>query len=480
MAIEETRSTDRIGTAPLGRLLFEFMMPCIVAELVYASYNVIDTAMLGWFVGDVGIAAITLALPIQNILMAFAMLVGMGGNALAALQLGEGKIDKVELTLGNSVTIMIIMSAIITILGCIFIDPLLALIGTPAELWQETKDFIFVIILFDVAISVGMGIYNFLRTAGKPMLALAAQCFSVFLCIIFNLLFVGAMGMGVVGSALATVVGEGGTAIPVSLYFMKAKSAPFHLKLSCMKIDKEECWTILKLGFASFAMQVGSTVVNIVFNHVVGIWGATHVVGVEGALAGIGVSNRVVWFIVSIFIGISMGMQPVVGYNIGACKFRRALKALAISIGVGMTVGVICLIIIHVFPDQILYTFNISSELEEFSKWALFLNMLFCPLVAFQIIGGSYFQSSGQPLKAGVIELLRQVILLTPFYLIFPHFAWVLNTTPVDMILIAVPCSDILSVMFTAILVFVEIRKLRTWIREQESDSNQQLLESAA
>lgn len=474
------RSTDRLGTAPIGRLLFEFALPCIAAELVYSSYNIIDTAILGWFVGDSGIAVVTLAMPLQNILMAFAFLIGMGGNALAAIQLGEGKIDKVELTLGNSVMMMIIMSAIISVLGFIFIDPLLAFIGTPDSLWHATKDFVLVTVVFDIAISVGLGVYTFLRTAGKPMLALLMQTISVIICLVCNLLFVGAMGMGVMGSALATVCGEGGTAILVIIYFTRAKGAPFHLKLSCMRLDAQDCATILKLGFASFAMQVGSTVVNVVFNHVVGIWGPTHEVGVEGCLSGIGVSNRVSWFICSVFIGVAQGMQPVVGFNIGAGKFDRALKALKWACVTGMLIGCFFFAIIHIFPDQILYLFNISSDLEEFAKWALFLNMLFCPLVAFQIIGGSYFQSSGQPLKAGVIELLRQVILLTPFYLIFPHFNWLLNTTPVDMILIACPCSDFLSVSFTAFLVFKEVRKLHIWMAEQKDDSTQKLTEAQA
>ena len=135
-------STDRLGTAPIGRLLFEFAMPCIVAELVYSLYSIIDSAILGWFVGDYGLAVVTLALPVQNILMAFGLLLGMGGNALAAIQLGKGQIDKVELTLGNSTALMIIFSLVISVVGTIFIDPLLAMIGTTAELWEPTKQFV--------------------------------------------------------------------------------------------------------------------------------------------------------------------------------------------------------------------------------------------------------------------------------------------------------------------------------------------------
>ena len=465
----ENNSTERLGTAPIGRLLFEFALPCIVAELVYALYSVIDSAILGWFVGDYGLAVVTLALPVQNIMMALGLLIGMGGNALAAIQLGKGQIDRVELTLGNSTVLMIIVSIFVAIFGCIFIDPLLTLIGTTAELWEPTKQFVLILIVFDICVTVGFGLYNFLRTAGKPNLALASSAFSVVMCIIFNLLFVGAMHMGVAGSALATVCGEATTAIPVIWYFTRCKTAAFKLRIKCFRLDAGDCAMIFKLGLASFAMQVGATVVNIVFNHVVAMWGDTAVVGVEGCLAGIGVSNRVVWIICSVFIGITMGMQPIIGYNIGAQKWKRVLETLKKGCLTGVILGAIVLVLIHLFPDPLLYLFGISGDLEEFAKWALFCNMLFCPLVAFQIIGGSYFQSSGQPLKAAIIELLRQVILLTTFYLTFPHFAGLLGVTPVDMILFSVPTSDFLSVCVTSILVFLEVRKLKTWIRSSTS-----------
>lgn len=473
-------STDRLGTAPIGRLLFEFALPCIFAEVVYSCYAIVDSAILGWFVGDHGLAVITLSIPVQNIMMAFGLLIGMGGNALAAIQLGKGQIDKVELTLGNSTMLMIVFSIALSIIGMIFIDPLLALIGTTPELWEPTKQFVSILIVFDICVTVGFGLYNFLRTAGKPNLALASSAFSVVMCVIFNLLFVGLLGFGIAGSALATVCGEATTAIPVIWYFTRAKGAAFHLRLKYLKLDLQDSLTILKLGLASFGMQVGSTVVNIVFNHVIAAYGATIAIGVSGCLAGIGVSNRVVWMILSVFIGITMGMQPIVGYNIGAQKWSRVLKALKTSILSGMTIGFIVLVLIHLFSDPLLYLFGIGGELEGFAKWALTLNMIFCPLVAFQIIGGSYFQSSGQPLKAALIELLRQVFLLTPFYLIFPLFAGMFHTNEVNMILVAVPASDFISCTITFFIVRYEVKKLKTWIAQAEARDRRLAEEGAA
>ena len=460
-------STDRLGTAPLGRLLFEFSLPAVFAMVIYSLYNIIDTAVLGWYVGENGVAVGTLTLPVMNVLMAFSMLIGQGGNAYAAIQLGEGSTSHVERTLGNSSLLMLIVSGSVGILGCIFVDPVLAFIGTPAELWDQTRIFVQILCVFDGFLTLGFGLNNFLRTAGKPTMALLTTAFGVVMCIIFNLLFVAVMGMGVAGSALATVCGEGAAAIPVLWFFIKIDKAPFKLKLKCLVPHGKTIKKIIGLGLASFALEVGATIVNIVFNHVIGMYGSAHEVGVEGCLAAIGVSLKVVQLICSVFIGISMGMQPIVGFNYGARSWRRVLKVLRFGCLSGFVIGFISLILVHLFPNQIVMAFGIVGSLEQLAAWALFVNTIFFPLVGFQIVAGSYFQSSGQPVKAAVIELLRQVIFLTPLYVILPMMAGIFGQNPVTMILVAVPTSDILSVLVTSCLIFFEVRKLKKLLVEK-------------
>lgn len=151
------KSTERMGTDRIGKLLFEFSLPAIVSMVFNTLYNVVDTAVLGWYVGEVGMAVTTLALPIMTILMGFSMLAGQGGNALAAIQLGEGKIRLVERTLGNSAVLLSGMSAIVAICAFVFIDPVLALIGTTPDLYEPTKTFVQIICVFFAFQSLGMG-----------------------------------------------------------------------------------------------------------------------------------------------------------------------------------------------------------------------------------------------------------------------------------------------------------------------------------
>ncbi len=457
-------STDRIGTAPLGRLLFEFSLPAIAAMVIYSLYNIIDTAMLGWFVGQNGVAIGTLVMPVMTVGMAFSMLVGQGGTALSAIQLGEGSIAHVERTLGNSTMLMVIVAAIVGLCGFFFIDPILIFIGTTAELWDQTKVFVQILCVFYVCLALGFGLNNFLRTAGKPRLALAATVFGVVMCAVLNLLFVGAWGWGVAGSAFATVIGEGFAAVPVIWYFTRCKNAPFKLKLSCLKPHPKTIKRILALGLASFALQIGATFVNLIFNHVIGMWGSTDSLGVEGCLAAVGVSVKVVQLICSVCIGIAMGMQPIVGFNYGARNWRRVLKTLKYGCIAGAIVAGVSQLLVHIFPHQVVMAFGVSGHLEEMAIWALFIDTAFFPLVGFQIVAGSYFQSSGQPVKAAVIELLRQVIFLGPFYIIFPMMASAVGQQPITMIIAAIPAADILSVMVTTVLIIFEVKSLKRLI----------------
>jgi putative MATE family efflux protein len=454
------QSTARLGVDRIGKLLLEFSLPAIVAMVFSILYNVIDTAILGRFVGDDGVAVTTLVLPVMTILTGFSMLAGQGGSALAAIQLGEGKVDRVEKTLGNTAVLLIIMPVIIMVCAFVFIDPILSIIGTSEELWESTKIFVQIICALFVFQSLGMGLNNFLRTAGKPTLALFTQVFGTLMCVVFNVLFVAVMGFGIAGSAFATVLGQFFCMVPVVWYFTFSKKTPFRLKLTNCRLQGRLVVRIMSLGLASFAMQVASTVVGIVLNQMLAIYGSTDPIGETGALAAIGVAQKSTMIVFAFLIGLTMGMQPIVGFNYGARNWNRVIKTLKLACIWGVIFGTVYLVLSHVIPKQIVDIFGVSGSLEEFSVTTLQIYTIFFPLVGFQVVGGSYFQSSGQPIKAAVIELLRQVILLIPMYLIFPHFAGYFNVSPLMMLVVAVPASDILSVIVTTVLVVIEVRKL--------------------
>ena len=458
--------TDRLGTERMGRLLLEFSIPAIVSMVFNTLYNVVDTVFLGQAVGEVGVAVTTVAMPVMTILMGFSMLAGQGGNALAAIQLGRGEKAAVEKTLGNAALMLIGLAAAVAVAALVFIDPLLALVGASGEVYEPSKTFVQIVCCGFAFQSLGMGLNNFLRTAGKPNLSLAATVVGTVMCIVFNYLFVMVAGFGIAGSAWATICGQAFGMVPVVWYFVLSKTAPFRLRLSCMKPDARLMGQIASLGLASFVMQVATTVVSIVLNHVLTLCGAQSTVGVAGALAAVGVAQKAVSFAITPLIGLNMGAQPIIGYNYGAQSWARVLSCFKWGTAWAVAIATAFFVIAHVLSVPLVALFGVTGELESFAVDALRIYTLVFPLVGLQIFGSSYFQSSGQPVKAAILELTRQVIFLIPLYLLLPPaLEQLLGVPGLTGVLVAVPASDALSVVVTAVFVMVEIRSLRARLR---------------
>lgn len=469
------QSTDRLGTMRIGKLLLEFSIPAIISMVFNSLYNVVDTAFLGHAVGDMGVAVTTLALPIMIILMGFSMLAGQGGSALAAIQLGEGRRDAAEKTMGNTATLLIVIAVVVGVSAAIFIDPLLAMVGTPADLWAPTKAFVQIICFGFIFQSLGMGLNNFLRTAGQPRLALYTMVLGTTMCIILNYFFVLIFGWGVEGSAFATIIGQACGMLPIIWYFVFNKKAVFHLRTSCMIPDFRLMGRILSLGLASFVMQVGATAVTVVLNHLLAIYGAQDAIGAEGALAAIGAANKAITFAIMPVVGLIMGSQPLIGYNYGAKNWQRVLDTLKLASIWATVLMTFFWVLVHVIPGPIIGVFGISGNLEDFAITVLKLDTLVLPIVGFQIVGSSYFQSSGQPFKSAILEMSRQVIYLIPLYIIFPMVLPYFGITPLVAIVLAVPSADFLACVTTVFFVRQEVKKVRRWRDEAAKDTTKVL-----
>ena len=470
----EALSTDRLGTSSILKLLLEFSIPAIIMMTFNALYNIVDSVFLGQAVGEAGIAVTTLAFPIMILLMGLSALAGQGGNALAAIQLGEDKIGEVERTVGNTVLLLIIISAIIALAGIVFIEPLLVLVGTTPELHDMAKTFVQIVMVGFVFQCIGMGANNFLRTEGKPMLALITSMLGTIMCIVFNFVLVMWMGLGVVGSAFATIIGQGIGMVPVIWYLVRGKDAPFHLKLACMRPDVRLWGRILSLGIASFIMQVANAVINTILNQTLAYYGALDPVGASGALAAIGVAGRINGFAFMPAIGVLMGAQTLIGYNYGARKWKRVIKAYWLGVLFSTIIITFFFILIHVIPGPIVQLFGVEGDLEQFCIYALQVMTMMFPLVGFQMMSSNYFQSTGQPLKATLLSLTRQVLFLIPLLLLLPQFLpGFIEVTSLQAVCFTYPTADILSIVTTAAFIIPELVKLKRRSSEEEPSSTE-------
>lgn len=462
-------STDRLGAKSILKLLLEFSIPAIIMMTFNALYNIVDAVFLGQAIGDTGIAVTTLAFPVMILLMGLSALAGQGGNALAAIQLGEDKIEEVERTLGNTVTLLLVIAGIIAVAGILFIDPILALVGTTSDLHDQGKAFIQILMVGFVFQCIGMGANNFLRTEGKPMLALGTSVLGTVVCIIMNYLLVMVMGLGVSGSALATIIGQGVGGVPVIWYLSRGKDAPFHLKVSRMKPEFRLWGTILSLGLASFIMQVANAVINAILNQTLAYYGALDPIGASGALAAIGVASRVNGIAFMPAIGVLMGAQTLIGYNYGARKWKRVLKSFWLGALFATIILTTFFVLIHIIPGPIVRLFGVEGDLEQFCIYALQVMTAVFPLVGFQMMSSNYFQSTGQPLKASLLSLTRQVLFLIPLLIILPmYLPNFLDVTSLQAVCFTYPVADVLSVVTTSAFIIPEIIKLNRRAKEDE------------
>lgn len=457
---------SRMGTDSIPKLITEFAVPAILGMLVNGAYNVIDSIFLGQAMGEIGLSAATVANPIMTVFLAIAMLIGNGGNALAALRLGEGRRDEAERSLGNTVTLSIFFALAIALCAAspVVLDWLLTLSSATDEVRPYAASFIRIICFGFIFQCIGMGVNNFIRTAGAPNRALATMLIGAVACTALNYLFVIRFGWGVEGSALATICGQAISCVSVLWYFIMTKNVPLKLRLSAMSPHLKVLGTILTFGLASFVVQAGMAIVSFVVNLLLVKYGAMNPIGSDDALASIGVVQRVAIFTTLPLVGVSIAIQPLLGFNYGAKLIGRVRKTLWYGIAAATSIGVLMWAIVHLFPEAIVGAFGIKHEnLVDFTVFALKVQLLMMPFIGFQIVGANYFQATGQPLKSIVLSLTRQILFLVPLLFVLPEALphMFSQFTSLDAIYFAAPLSDFLSIFTTGVFIAFEMRRLK-------------------
>ena len=462
----------RMGTASIPKLTVEFAIPAILGMVVNGAYNLIDSVFLGHGAGELALSAVTVATPIMTFFMAISMLIGAGGNALCALRLGEGKHDEAENILGNTFSLGVIVAVLLAVLAHVpaFIEPLLSLSSSTEAARPLARTFIQIISLGAVFQIVGLGINNFIRTTGAPNRALVTMLVGAVGCTVFNAVFVLGFGWGVAGSALATISGQAISCISVLWYFTRTPNVPLRLRLHHMPLKARLVTSILALGTASFIVQIGAAVSQVVTNYALAKYGALDPIGADNALAAIGVVGRVAMFTILPLIGMSIAIQPLLGFNYGARLWSRVKETLRVGVLGATIVGTVLWVLIMAFAPQIVLFFGISdAALVDLAAFAMRVNLIFLPVIGFQIVGSNYFQATGQPTKSSILSLLRQIVFLIPLTLILPEVlpGIVPQIDSLDAVYFAVPAADFLAIFTVGVYVAVELRRLNRRIAEE-------------
>lgn len=432
----------------IGSLLFKFSLPAIVAMVVNSLYNIIDRIFVGRGVGSVAIAATTVAFPLMLILFAFSMLIGVGATALISIRLGEQKKEEAEKIIANAMALLIILPLILTIIYLLFADPILMALGASREVLPYARDFTHIIMLGSFMGSLSMGMVNFIRAEGNPRLAMYTQVSGTVINIILNYVFIFKLGLGIKGSALATLCGQTFASVWVLSYFTGGKSL-VKLRFKNFKLQWPIVSAIIAIGFAPFGMQLANSVQNLILNKTLYHYGG------DMALSAIGIIMSSATLLFMPIVGLSQGAQPIIGYNYGAGQADRVKETLKKAIIAGTCIAVTGSLAIQIWPVQIAGMFSEgNTDLTNMTAGAMKVFFLLFPVAGFQIICANYFQAVGKATQAIILSLSRQVLLFIPLLLILPHF-WQING-----VWRTAPFADGLSVLLSAAFIYVEMKNI--------------------
>lgn len=439
----------RLGEENISSLLMKFSIPAIVGMLVNALYNIVDRVFIGHIpvIGKLAITGVGITMPIMTIIMAFAMLVGIGAAAVISIKLGQGKNKEAEEILGNAFILLIIFSIVITISGLIFIDEILIAFGASEDTMVYAKEFIMVIFIGSVFNMIGFGLNNSIRSEGNPKVAMITMLIGAIVNTILEPIFIFVFGLGVMGAAIATVIAQAISTIWILTYFTKGNSL-LKLRLSSMKLKSSHIKSIFAVGMSPFAMQLAASVIQVISNNSLKTYGGDVAIGAMTVITSVSMM-----FLMPVF-GFNQGSQPLIGYNYGAKKYKRVKETVKYGVLAATVVVVIGFIVIQVFPEAIIKMFNSDEELINVGTKGMRIFLFMIPVIGFQIISTNFFQSIGKAKISMFLSLLRQVIILIPMLLILPKF---LGLTGVW---IAGPISDAVASLITVIFVTKEFRKL--------------------
>lgn len=441
------RNDEKLGTAPLGRLMLSLALPTVLAQLINVLYNVVDRIYIGHMQGDGNLAltGVGVTLPIITLIAAFSAFAGAGGAPLAAIELGKKDERKASLIMGNSAWLLVFFSIVLTIGFLIFKIPILYAFGASSKTITYANDYITIYLLGTIFVQLALGLNAFISGQGAAKAAMLSVLIGAVINIVLDPIFIFALHLGVRGAALATVISQFVSAVWV-VSFLKSKRSVLHLKL--VRPDKSLILKIAALGIAPFVMQSTESLVTITFNTGLQRYGGDLYVGSMSILMSI------MQLIVIPVNGITQGVQPIVSYNYGAGN-RLRVKETVIRLVSVCLLGTLILAGVAIFCPGI-YASMFTNDAELVALTCRIMPIFFLGIAIFGIQAAcqSTFLALGQAKISLFIATLRKIILLIPLALILPKFLGVKG------IYIAEPVSDVISVIVTSVLCVITLKRI--------------------
>ena len=439
-----------LGQKPVGQLLWQYALPAIVAMVASSLYNIIDRSVIGQVVGPEAIAGLGITFPFMNLSAAFGAAVGVGASTCISVKLGQRDYQTAQHLLGNTVTLNTIVGFLFMAISLIFLDPILRFFGASDATLPYAREFMQVILLGNMVTHMYFGMNAVLRAAGKPRHAMYATLFTVGCNIVLVIAFVWWFRWGIRGAALATVLSQS-LALCWQMWIFSDKRELLHLKRGIYKLKADLVRNIIAIGVSPFLMQSTSCVIVIFMNNQFVRYGGDMAVGAYS------IANSMVMVFFMFVMGVTQGMQPIVGYNYGAQKYDRMMRCLWLAITVATGILLVGWALSMLFPREMARIFTTDPVLLEMSARGIVLDMLVFFVVGSQATITNFFQCIGKVKISIFLSLVRQLIFLLPMAYVFPLF-WDL-----DGVWYAMPASDFIAFAFTIPILMWHIRKFKSY-----------------
>jgi len=447
--------SKQLATQPVGRLLLQFATPSIIAMAASSIYNLCDSIFIGQGCGPLAIAGLALTFPLMNISSAFGAMAGVGGAAQTSVRMGEGNQRQALMIFGNVIRLDLTIGIILTTLGLLFLDPILRLFGASDATLPYARDYMQIILAGNIITHTFLGMNDQLRATGNPKLAMTGQLIAVFSNILLDALFIFGFGWGMRGAALATILGQVlAWLYEVRFFFDKSRFVHFSKEGLIFRMDIIR--EILAIGLSPFSLNLCACVVVILINRTLVEQG-----GADGdSYVGVyGIVNRIAMLLIMCIMGFGQGMQPIVGFNMGARLFHRVVGTLKFAYMMATFVMTVGYILIALYARTLAGFFTTDPQMIELCVPAIRIVLCMFPLVGGQMISNTFFQSIRQAKKSIFVSTTRQIVFLVPLLLFMPNLFADKGWGGVYGVWCAMPISDIISAILAGTLLYLQLRK---------------------
>ena len=459
-------SNQYLGTEPIGKLMQQYALPCVISLLVGALYNIVDQIFIAnaSYLGSYGNAANTVVFPLTVVALAIAVMIGDGCCAFVSISLGKGNKQQAKNSVGNAVIMSVVSSLVLAAVYLAFQTQIISMFGGTVneETFSHSKEYFFYISLGIPFYMFGQSMNPIIRADGNPKFAMASTLAGALINIILDPVFIFLFRWGMMGAAVATVIGQVVTAILAVWYL-------FHMRIirpekQDFKINRTVSTKTLILGITSFLSQISLVAAMAAINNMLRKYGAAdEIFGqpqyAQIPMAVVGIVMKFFQIVISIVVGIAAGCIPIVGFNMGAEKRDRVRQLFSILLGMEAAVGAIAFILAEFFPRQLILIFGAANESTYYTEFAVRAFRIYLCMVVLACINKACFiflQALGKAVASTALSMVREVVFGVGFALILPIFFGL------DGVLYSMPVSDILTFVAALFLILRTYRELNT------------------